>query len=106
MKVKRWNVNRVRAVDVPRIDTPTVHGVLARTRSRRTLVRRADREGMLSPLLIDTPVATELGRLLLALVALAVVILLGRFVIDLAWKLVVVAAFYVASVAIPGFAIG
>jgi hypothetical protein len=52
---------------------------------------------MLSPLLLGGMAATPLGKLLLALVAITVIVLVGRFVLSVAWKLLVVATIVVAG---------
>jgi hypothetical protein len=53
---------------------------------------------------IPEPLDTELGRLLIALVVVAIIVVVGRKVLSIAWKLlwiaiVVVAALLVLSVA-------
>lgn len=53
-------------------------------------------------------VATPLGKLLVALVVVAVVLLVGRFVMNVAWRIlkvavVVVAAVWLVSVLVPEF---
>jgi len=51
---------------------------------------------------------TQIGQLLVALVVIAVVVLVGRFVLNVAWKLVLVAtvivgAIWLASTFLGGF---
>lgn len=46
---------------------------------------------MYSPLVVDMLPADPLGQLLVALVGLAAVVLVGRMVLSVAWKLLVVA---------------
>lgn len=52
---------------------------------------------MLSPFLLGGVAATPLGKLLLALVAITVIVLVGRFVLSVAWKLLVLATIVVAG---------
>lgn len=52
--------------------------------------------------------ATPLGKLLVALVAITVIVLVGRFVLSVAWRLlvvatIVVAALWVVSTVLGGF---
>ena len=42
--------------------------------------------------------ATPLGKLLVALIVMSIVVLLGRFVLNVAWKLVVVATVVVGII--------
>jgi len=56
-------------------------------------------------------VATPLGKLLVALVVVALVLFVGRFVLQMAWRLVkiaivVVAVVWLASVALPQLGLG
>jgi hypothetical protein len=52
---------------------------------------------MLSPLLLGGMTSTPLGTLLLALVAITVIVLVGRFVLSVAWKLLVLATIVVGA---------
>lgn len=52
---------------------------------------------MLSPFLLGGVAATPLGKLLLALVAITVIVLVGRFVLSIAWKLLLLATIVVAG---------
>lgn len=61
----------------------------------------------LVPLIVEQLMDDTLGRLLIAVLVLAVVVLVGRLVLHVAWKLLVVAAvvigvLYVGSIAIDG----
>lgn len=47
---------------------------------------------------IPEPLDTQFGRLLIALVAVAVIVLVGRFVLAVAWKLLWIAVIVVAAV--------
>jgi hypothetical protein len=51
---------------------------------------------------LDSLLADPMGQLLVGLVVLAVVVLVGRFVLAVAWKLIVVAAVVVAAVSAVG----
>jgi hypothetical protein len=61
---------------------------------------------MLSPLLLGGMTATPLGTLLLALVAITVIVLVGRFVLSVAWKLLVVATIVVAGIWVVSTVLG
>ena len=66
---------------------------------------------MLTPLVVDTLMASTLGQVLLGLVALSVVVLVGRLVLNVAWKLVMIATVivglvYVATIALPALGMG
>lgn len=55
-------------------------------------------------------VATPLGKLLVALVVIALVLFIGRFVLKMAWRLVkiaivLVALFWLVSVVLPQFGV-
>jgi hypothetical protein len=50
-----------------------------------------------SPLALQGLLATPLGKLLVALVAITVIVLVGRVVLSVAWKLLVVATIVVAG---------
>lgn len=41
--------------------------------------------------------ATPLGRVLLAVLLIAIVVLVGKFILSLAWRLLVIAAFVVGA---------
>ena len=61
----------------------------------------------LAPTQLGGVAGTDLGQLLVVLVALAVVVLVGRTVLKVAWRLVtiavlIVAALYVLSLVVPG----
>lgn len=49
------------------------------------------------PLFAPGIFATPLGRVLLAILLIAIVVLVGKFVLSLAWRLLVVAAFVVGA---------
>lgn len=64
--------------------------------------------GSIAPYLLQLQQVPEtpLGKLLVAIVALALVVFIGRFVLGIAWKLVrigivVVGALWLVSVAVP-----
>jgi hypothetical protein len=50
-----------------------------------------------APLALQGLLATPLGKLLVALVAITVIVLVGRVVLSVAWKLLVVATIIVAG---------
>ncbi|MXR21344.1 hypothetical protein [Halobacterium bonnevillei] len=50
-----------------------------------------------TPLVLQGLLATPLGKLLVALVAITVIVLVGRVVLSVAWKLLVVATLVVAG---------
>ena len=51
---------------------------------------------MLPPLVLGGLLSTQLGQLLVAIVVLAVIVLVGRFVLHVAWRLLVIAGIVVA----------
>lgn len=50
-----------------------------------------------TPLALRGVVATPLGKLMVALVVITVIVLVGRFVLSVAWKLLVIATIVVAG---------
>lgn len=49
------------------------------------------------PLVVPGLFATPLGRLVVALVLIAVIILVGKFILNIAWRLLTIAAVVVAG---------
>ncbi|AHZ23520.1 hypothetical protein E6P09_14480 [Haloferax mediterranei ATCC 33500] len=56
-----------------------------------------------APLQLGGLLAAPLGRILLVLVAIAVVILVGRLVLKVAWRLVTIAAIIVGALLLLSF---
>lgn len=59
-----------------------------------------------TPLALGGLMATPLGKLLVALVAITVIVLVGRLVLSVAWKLLIVATLVVAALWVVSTAFG
>lgn len=59
-----------------------------------------------APLALQGLLATPLGKLLVALVVITVIVLVGRFVLSIAWRLLVIATIVVAALWLVSTVIG